>query len=344
MLEYSYLPMQLIERPATTPEVSIAIGPSLAVELSWVLLAAEREQLRRDHPVLEAVYLGEHGLGQAVRSFWDDGVADFGEQLVLADQAGVIGSVAIEELLAGIAEAAAHSPKELRLGSEDESDRAVFLRRLERLRRSGRLRRDYVQLLGELWTEVETTWTDTGRRLVEAAAERCRHRLERGGKWADIVVADSEHLSGLLPGLAERVAPVRAVTIAPSYFSGQGLLFDLPSGILIGIRATATDPALRTRTDLVARRLKALADPTRLAIASLIGEGPMTVGDLANTFELAQPTVSNHVKILREAEIVAGVRQGNRLFLEVSSGAVSELLAEVKTLLEPRGKGEAPSS
>ena len=170
--------MQLVEQSAPS-RGRIAIGPSLAVELSWILLAAQRDQLCAGDPALEALYRGVNGLQQRVRSFWTDGVADFGELLVLADLAHVIGSVEIDELLAGMAQAAAHSPKELALSSEDESDRAVFLQRLDRLRRSPRLRRDYARLLGELWAEVAEAWEAKGRRLVEVAAERYRHRLEQ---------------------------------------------------------------------------------------------------------------------------------------------------------------------
>ncbi|MGA3215330.1 MAG: metalloregulator ArsR/SmtB family transcription factor [Acidimicrobiales bacterium] len=329
--------MQLIERPAQTSDVTLAIGPSIAVELSWVLLAAQRRQLRGEHPVLEAVYLGPHRLEERVSLFWGDEVADFGEQLILADEAGVIGSVDIDELLAGIAQAAVSRPRKLRLASEDEADRAVFGQRLDRLRRSPRLRRDYVQLLGELWAEVDVAWRANGLRLCEVAAERCRRRLEGGAKWLDIVIADSEHLSALLPGLVERVAPVSSVTITPSFFSGQGLLFDLPSGILVGIRATTTDPGLRRRSDLVARRLKALADPTRLAIACSLRGGSMTVGDIAKYFDLAQPTVSNHLKVLREAGMVSGTRRGNHLSLEVRVSAVDGLLDELKALLGEPG-------
>ena len=168
-----------------------------------------RDQLCAGDPALEALYRGANGLQQRVRSFWTDGVADFGELLVLADLAHVIGSVEIDELLAGMAQAAAHSPKELALSSEDESDRAVFLQRLDRLRRSPRLRRDYARLLGELWAEVAEAWEAKGRRLVEVAAERYRHRLERGAKWFDLVIADSEHLFEHLPGLIARVCPAR---------------------------------------------------------------------------------------------------------------------------------------
>jgi len=121
------------------------------------------------------------------------------------------------------------------------------------------------------------------------------------------VVADSEHLSEHLPGLIERLPRGSAVTIAPSFFSGQGLLFDLPSGILVGVHAATTDSSTRARTDLLAKRLKAFADPTRLAIVQTLATGPMTVGEIARSFDLAQPTVSNHI----ENSPRSGSRDGN---------------------------------
>ncbi len=82
--------MQLVEARAKAPGTRIAVGSSTAVELSWVLLAASRTQLCEEHPVLQALYAEDKTLARRVRSFWDDGVADFGEQLVLADRADVI--------------------------------------------------------------------------------------------------------------------------------------------------------------------------------------------------------------------------------------------------------------
>jgi ArsR family transcriptional regulator len=324
--------MQLVEPPAHPEEATVAVGPSIAVELSWVLLAAGREQLRAARPSLAALY-ETPGTESRVRSFWDDGVADFGEELVLADEAGALAELEVDSLLSAIAEAAARGTGELRLASEEPSDRAVFLLRLERLRRSARLRREYLALLAHLWGGVGPSWEGEGRRLVEVAAQRYRRRIERGTSWEEAVIADSEHLAAHLPGLIEKVGPVSSVTIAPSYFSGQGLLFDLPNGILVGVRAMGTDAGTRARTDGVARRLKALADPTRLAIAHRLGEGAMTVGEIARAFALAQPTVSNHVKILREAGILTGSRRGTKVALSLHQEAVDEVVGDLHDLL-----------
>ena len=325
--------MQLVEQRSETPRTVIEIGPSIAVEMSWALLAARKEQLCTNHPVLEALYQSPNGLEKRIRSFWADGVADFGELLVLADQARLVGSVHIEELLGGIAAAAVDSPAEMALLSESETDRLVFLARLDRLRRSPHLRRDYVQLLRDLWAEVGPAWEAEGHRRAAAAAERYRRRLERGSKWADLIVADCEYLSQLLPRLIRQLPAFVPVTIAPSYFSGQGLLFDLPNGIVVGVSAAETGQHARARTDVLAKRLKSLADPTRLAIIDALAAGPMTVGEIARSFDLAQPTVSNHVKILREAGVVVSSRRGSRVELEVRKDAGNELLEDVKALM-----------
>ena len=64
------------------------------------------------------------------------------------------------------------------------------------------------------------------------------------------------------------------------------------------------DVVARARTESVARRLKAVADPTRLAILHSLATAPSTVGELAVLFRIAQPTVSMHVKVLRESGLV----------------------------------------
>lgn len=58
--------------------------------------------------------------------------------------------------------------------------------------------------------------------------------------------------------------------------------------------------------------LKALADPTRLAIFRLIAaqEDPICVCDIVDRFEVSQPTISHHLKVLREAGLISVSRRG----------------------------------
>src|SRR2546430_16939974 len=61
----------------------------------------------------------------------------------------------------------------------------------------------------------------------------------------------------------------------------------------------------------LAERFRALADPTRVAIVNrLSGADGLCVCDLTATFDLSQPTISHHLKILREAGLVESSRRG----------------------------------
>jgi DNA-binding transcriptional ArsR family regulator len=55
---------------------------------------------------------------------------------------------------------------------------------------------------------------------------------------------------------------------------------------------------------------KALSDPTRRQVLTLLREGPLTAGDLAGHFEVSKPTMSAHFSVLREADLIASSKQG----------------------------------
>src|SRR5439155_8582257 len=64
----------------------------------------------------------------------------------------------------------------------------------------------------------------------------------------------------------------------------------------------------------LAARFKALADPTRVAIVNrLAAADEACVCDLNAAFELSQPTISHHLKILREAGLVDSTRRGTSM-------------------------------
>jgi len=62
-------------------------------------------------------------------------------------------------------------------------------------------------------------------------------------------------------------------------------------------------------TDRLSVTLAALADPTRRAILARLARGEATVTELAEPFELSLPGVSKHLKVLRQAGLVAQVRR-----------------------------------
>lgn len=81
--------------------------------------------------------------------------------------------------------------------------------------------------------------------------------------------------------------------------------------------------------------LRALADPMRLAIVrQLAAERETCACDLTVCIELAQPTVSHHLRVLREAGIVASERRGTWVYYRLDP-AVSERLARLARELLP---------
>ena len=77
-------------------------------------------------------------------------------------------------------------------------------------------------------------------------------------------------------------------------------------------RLRAIDALPSKRQQSLVRAFKALADPTRLEILRLVAaqSGPTCVCDIVDHFDLSQPTISHHLKILREAGLVTQSRIG----------------------------------
>jgi DNA-binding transcriptional ArsR family regulator len=76
------------------------------------------------------------------------------------------------------------------------------------------------------------------------------------------------------------------------------------------------------------RLLQALADPTRLAILrQLSAEGPVCACDFTACCDVAQPTVSHHLKVLREAGWVDGERRGTWIWYAIRQDALERLAA-----------------
>lgn len=75
----------------------------------------------------------------------------------------------------------------------------------------------------------------------------------------------------------------------------------------------------------LARAFKALSDPTRLRLLSLIAShdgGEACVCDLTDAFELTAPTISHHLKVLREAGLIASERHGTWVYYWVRPPAL----------------------
>lgn len=94
-------------------------------------------------------------------------------------------------------------------------------------------------------------------------------------------------------------------------------------------RSTTLDPDIRL--------LSALADPTRLAIVrQLAAERETCACDFTSCCDVGQPTVSHHLRVLREAGIVSSERRGSWIFYQLVPD-VAERLAAIAGSLVPGG-------
>ena len=96
-------------------------------------------------------------------------------------------------------------------------------------------------------------------------------------------------------------------------------------------------PLGAAEAEQVARRLKALADPARLRLLSILmtaPDGEACTCDLTEPLGLAQPTVTHHLKRLADAGLVTGERRGTWTYYRVQSAALDEVVG----LLRPAAR------
>ncbi len=69
---------------------------------------------------------------------------------------------------------------------------------------------------------------------------------------------------------------------------------------------------------------KAIGDPVRLDILKLLAGGPKSVGAIVDAFDLAQPTISHHLGILKSADLVTTRKENRSIIYSLNSGCVAD--------------------
>ncbi|WP_225755542.1 metalloregulator ArsR/SmtB family transcription factor [Actinotalea sp. Marseille-Q4924] len=121
----------------------------------------------------------------------------------------------------------------------------------------------------------------------------------------------------------------------------------------VDTRATSRAQAMpRDVAESVAPVVRAMADPLRLQIVSALAGAPggrLAAGDVASLTELAAPTVSHHLRSLREAGVVTADRRGTWIFYSLAPGmdrvasSLLDALARAASAPPPVGDVEEPS-
>lgn len=77
---------------------------------------------------------------------------------------------------------------------------------------------------------------------------------------------------------------------------------------------------------------KALADPTRREILLLLRRRDMNAGEIAENFEMSKPSVSNHLNILKQADLVNADKQGQNVIYSLKTGVFEDMLRLLSSL------------
>jgi DNA-binding transcriptional ArsR family regulator len=332
--------------PAVQTTQRVSAAASMATDLSWLLCGAAKQSMRDRYPQLAVIFSGREDLSERVRTFWGDGAEEMGftEMHILSHYAGALYETEPDAVWTALEEGVPIVPLELDVRSESHEELAVYRERFRRLQESPALVRSYLDLMKEVWEPVDEMWQQS-LPLIEEAGRHVVTQYESGMALDALVTPGCDIFRDHLPDIEVSVRAGKPLLFVPCLFFGSSMYLDFPDLVVIGTGIGPGDVAARARTESVARRLKAVADPTRLAILHSLATAPSSVGELALLFGLAQPTVSMHVKVLRENGLVRAERQGGRLRLSADPAAVESLLGELRAavLQEPLPDSAAPA-
>ena len=82
--------------------------------------------------------------------------------------------------------------------------------------------------------------------------------------------------------------------------------------------------------------LRALADPIRREILNLLKRGKMSAGDISERFPVTAASISRHLSVLKEADLIRDTREGKYIFYELNASVLEEIMLWITDL-----KGES---
>jgi DNA-binding transcriptional ArsR family regulator len=85
----------------------------------------------------------------------------------------------------------------------------------------------------------------------------------------------------------------------------------------------------------VSKAFRALADPTRRQILQELKQGEMSAGQIAAGFSISAPSISRHLSILKNADLISERREGNRIFYRLEPEQVAHSLGDFLSAVCP---------
>ncbi|WP_208601754.1 autorepressor SdpR family transcription factor [Parageobacillus thermantarcticus] len=85
---------------------------------------------------------------------------------------------------------------------------------------------------------------------------------------------------------------------------------------------------------------KALADPTRRDILNLLKNKNLTAGEIADHFRISKPSISHHLNLLKQADLVHSEKEGQYIYYSINTTVLQDVLAWLLSLQEGKEKTE----
>ena len=78
--------------------------------------------------------------------------------------------------------------------------------------------------------------------------------------------------------------------------------------------------------------LKALSDPIRREILNLLKSGRMSAGDIAGHFPVTDASISRHLSVLKDADLIRDTREGKFIFYDINTSVLEEVMLWIAAL------------
>ena len=78
--------------------------------------------------------------------------------------------------------------------------------------------------------------------------------------------------------------------------------------------------------------LKALADPIRREVLNLLKKGRLSAGEITQQFPVTGASISRHLSVLKEADLVRDTREGQFIFYELNASVLEEIMLWISNL------------
>jgi len=319
-----------------------AVLPSAPSELAWLLnlLAqtaryAEPALAELDGSLLPGIGRLRKSIKEQVEQLWGDGLAGCPELLYSAHEADCMFDDELTRFFGWLAKPVEKGAAGNAMLTEPEHDRPVIAKRMRRLHEDAKARHSYRGVLVEVWRLAAGPWERNGRSVVSAACDTWKDRLSAGMSIEELVPPRHPLTLADRLGFDDIFMHRREFAVSPLYFCmSGGHVVDLDDYVHIAVPASDLMPVRKIRdAAFVSDRLRVLAEPTRVNILIQLLSAPSGVMDIARSLRMSQPTVSGHLKVLRDAGLIQPRRFGTRTVMVASRKRIERLLEDARATI-----------